>query len=102
MARSVEQERARALRSIDVPKCEREGGHVQDVGMFGMPSCVKPFADAGKSCGDESDCDGVCVAPPAAEVGDHVSGACQADTASLFGCFDVIEKGIVVGGMCFD
>ncbi len=69
--------------------------------MFGMASCVEPFADAGKSCGDESDCEGICVAPPGAEVGDHVSGACHADTASLFGCFDVIETGIVVGGMCF-
>jgi len=102
LARSVERDRARALRAIDVPKCEREGGHVQGVGMFGTPSCVKPFADAGKTCLDSSECLGTCVASHEAKVGDHVAGACQADTASLYGCFNAVEKGIVIAGICFD
>lgn len=102
LERSVEQGHARALRAIDVTKCEREGGHVQGVGMFGTPSCVMPFADAGKTCLDESDCLGACIAPAGARPGDRLSGACQADTAALFGCNDLVSQGVVVAGMCLD
>ena len=102
LERSVERGRARALHAIDVPKCEREGGHVQGVGMFGTPDCVKPFADAGKTCLDASECLGACVASQEAKVGDRVAGTCQADTASLFSCHDLVAQGVVVAGMCVD
>jgi hypothetical protein len=102
LERSVERGRARALREIDVSRCEREGGHVRGVGMFGTPSCVMPFADAGKACTDKEDCRGECVASGGAQVGERASGTCQADTASLFGCHNLVAQGVVVAGMCFD
>ena len=102
MQRGVERSRAAALAKIDQEKCKAEGGSVRGVGMFGTPACVKPFPDAGKVCSDKSECQGLCKAPETSVVGSRSNGTCQKDTHDIYGCYDKIEAGTVVAGMCFD
>ena len=102
MEESVEHSRAVALAKIDQEQCAAEGGAVRGVGMFGTPACVKPFPDAGKVCSDKSECQGLCKAPESSIVGSRSTGTCQKDTHDFYGCYDKIEQGIVVGGVCFD
>jgi len=102
MQKSVEVSRAAALARIDQEQCTAEGGAVRGVGMFATPACVTPFQDAGKACSDKSECQGLCKAPERTIVGAHSSGTCQKDTHDLYGCYDKIEDGLVVGGVCLD
>ena len=102
MQKSVERSRAAALDVIDLEQCRAEGGAIRGVGMFGSPACVKPFEDAGKVCSDTSECQGLCKAPEASIVGSRSTGTCQKDTHDVYGCYDKVERGIVVGGVCLD
>ena len=102
MERGLERSRAEALAKIDQDQCRAEGGSVQGVGMFGTPACVKPFPDADKVCSDKSQCQGLCKAPDAAEVGIRSTGTCQKDTHDFYGCYNEVKQGAVVAGMCFD
>ena len=102
MERSVERSRAAALSKVDQEQCTAEGGAVRGVGMFGTPACVKPFQDAGKVCSGTSDCQRLCKAPESSLVGSRSTGTCQKDTHDIYGCYDKVEKGIVVGGVCLD
>jgi hypothetical protein len=70
--------------------------------MFGTPACVIPYPDAGKACKDGSECEGLCKAAPDAVIGAEATGTCQKDTHDIYGCYDEIKAGVVVGGMCFD
>jgi hypothetical protein len=102
MQKSVEHSRAAALAKIDQAQCRAEGGFIRGVGMFGTPACVKPFPDAGKVCSDKSECQGLCKAPESSVVGSRSTGTCQKDTHDVYGCYDKIEQGSVVGGVCLD
>jgi hypothetical protein len=102
MQKSMERSRAAALAQIDQEKCQAEGGTVRGVGMFGTPACVKPFQDAGKACTDKSECTELCKAPSDSPIGSHSSGTCQKDTHDNFGCYNRVEQGLVVGGVCLD
>lgn len=102
---TIEQRRAEALAKIDVAACEQAGGKVQQEGMLGMPRCVTPYKDAGKSCRDGDDCEGKCLGDDAvteynAEPGKLV-GVCQAND-SPFGCYAEIEDGSTQGMICVD
>jgi hypothetical protein len=102
MERSLARARTEATRQIDEPACKAKGGAVRQVGMLGLPSCVLPFPDAGKACQSKADCTGACFAPAGAAVGTKAAGACQVDTAAIFGCNDTVEGGVVTSGMCVD
>lgn len=102
MQSSVERSRAAALAKIDSEQCRSEGGSVRGVGMFGTPACVKPYPDAGKICSDKSECQGLCKAPERGVVGSRSTGTCQKDTHDIYGCYDMIEAGTVVAGICLD
>lgn len=102
MQRDVDHARAAALAKIDRRQCTAEGGSIRAVGMLGTPACVKPYADAGKTCADTSDCTGACKAPQGARIGARSQGTCQKDTHDLEGCYNRIERGKVVAGMCSD
>ena len=102
MQKSVEHFRSAALAKIDQEQCTSAGGTVRGVGMFGTPACVKPFPDSGKSCSDKSECQGLCKAPESAVIGSRSTGACQKDTHDVYGCYNKIERGKVVAGMCLD
>ena len=100
MHKSVERSRADALANIDLEQCRADGGFIRSVGLFGTPACVKPFPDAGKACSDKSECQGTCKAPENALVGTRLTGTCQTDTHDIYDCYDKIERGTVVGGLC--
>ena len=102
MQKSVERSRAAALAEIDQEQCKSEGGAIRDVGMYGTPACVKPFQDAGKVCSDKSECRGLCKASERSMVGSHSTGTCQRDTHDMYGCYNRIERGVVVRGLCVD
>ena len=102
MQKSVDHSRAAALAKIDQEQCKSEGGAVRGVGMFGTAACVKPFPDAGNICSDKSECQGLCKAPESSIVGSQSTGTCQKDTHDIYGCYDKVEQGIVVGGVCLD
>ncbi|RAN81692.1 hypothetical protein B5P43_08110 [Bacillus sp. SRB_336] len=102
MQNSVEHSRAAAFAKIDQEQCKSGGGIVREVGMYGTPACVKPFQDAGKACSDKSECRGLCKASERSTVGSRSTGTCQRDTHDLYGCYNKIERGVVVEGLCVD
>ena len=86
-----------ALAVPTVGQCEASGGKVTNVGMTGMPACLIPTEDAGKSCRDSSDCEGRCIVddwegdkPP--RIGTKVAGVCEASNLT-FGCFAEVRRG---------
>jgi hypothetical protein len=102
MEHAVARSRAAELAKIDPEECRSKGGTIRQVGIFGMPSCVTPLPDAGKPCHSNDECNGMCFAPPGVSIGQETTGACQVDTAAMFGCHDYVENGVVVGGTCVD
>lgn len=102
MQKSVNHSSTAALAKINQEQCRSEGGAVRGVGIFGTAACVKRFADAGKICSDKSQCQGLCKAPESSIVGSRSIGTCQEDTHDIYGCYDKVEQGIVVGGVCLD
>jgi hypothetical protein len=100
--RRLERMRAEALRDIDQPACVARGGHVSGFGMFGLPTCIVPFADAGKACTDAADCDGNCVRyDDFAQAGTRVGGTCQVESPED-GCFQFVEAGLAQMALCAD
>jgi hypothetical protein len=87
----------------DAKACAARGGRIQPVCMRGLPVCVIPYADAGKTCRDKADCQGRCLyqgerpADPEAPV----TGLCQA-TSNPCGCFAEVEHGRYLRGLCVD
>lgn len=87
----------------DAAACEAAGGFLDRRGMIQDLICVHPYADAGKACTDNQQCDGKCVTndmEPGAEDGSIV-GQCQADDA-LFGCYAEVVDGKAVRAICVD
>ena len=88
-------------------ECAARGGAIEGVGMFGTPSCVIPYADAGKACSNTSDCQGACLFNldgsdrPIPKVGEPMTGTCEA-TNSTFGCFTEIDQGKAKASICVD
>jgi hypothetical protein len=86
--------------------CVDQGGTVRDLGIFGTPTCVLPYADAGRPCTGDTDCLGQCrldgaeTDPPPA-VGAEVKGRCQVDTDD-FGCYTTVEGGKAELTICVD
>ncbi len=87
---------------VDTAECQRQGGVARQVGMLGLLTCVLPLPDAGKVCRSSADCSGACFAPLRAELDSQTTGTCQRDTASMFGCNNFVEDGVVVRGVCVD
>lgn len=103
--KSIEDARAESLAKIDKEACAAAGGDVRMEGMLGLYRCTIPYADAGKVCRDEADCEGRCLGKDGvtdydAAPGEAV-GACEA-TDSPFGCYAVIENGAVGATLCVD
>ena len=81
--------------------CAAKGGAIQPVGRAQIPTCVIPYADAGKACTDKSQCEGACIAEGNLESQGAVSGQCQ-KTNRQFGCFARIENGKATATLCVD
>lgn len=102
MERLVEKMRNEALAEIDVEACEANGGTVRGVCMFGIPACVIPFSDAGETCSDSSQCEGVCwIENSFPAVGSEATGTCTANAQDCKCGVEVIG-GKVAGGLCED
>jgi hypothetical protein len=100
--RSLERTRAEKLAQIDIEECERNGGHIQGVCMFGLPACIIPFSDADKPCSDSSECEGLCWNDDwGLTQGTEAEGKCTAN-AQECKCGVEIRGGIVDGGICED
>jgi putative hemolysin len=91
---------APAAQSADA-SCAARGGSMQPVGRLQRPTCVVPYADAGKTCSDKADCQGACIAEGNLEAQGAVSGQCQ-KTNVQFGCYAKIVDGKSTGAICID
>jgi hypothetical protein len=104
-ASRLDRARAEALKKIDVAQCQKDGGEIRGVCMFGFPACVKRFSDAGKACTDSSQCEGMCWVQENTlnrEPGPTTSGVCQ-DTTDTCGCWEEVKDGQLSGnGICAD
>ena len=81
--------------------CAAKGGAIQPVGKAQVPTCVIPYADAGKACTDKSQCQGACVLEGNLETQGEVTGACQ-KTNRQFGCYAKVVKGKATTAICVD
>lgn len=81
--------------------CAARGGAMQPVGRLQRPTCVVPYADAGKACSDKADCQGACVLEGNLEAQGPVTGQCQ-KTNVQFGCFAKVEHGKATAAICID
>src|SRR5690606_15823904 len=102
MERSVARSRAAALAKIDPEECRAKVGAIQQLGTFGITTCVEPRKDADKACCSNSEGAGVCLPPDGVPIGQAATGTGQVDTAAMLGCHDHVEGGVVVGGFCVD
>jgi hypothetical protein len=81
--------------------CAARGGAMQPVGRLQRPTCVVPYADAGKACSDKADCQGACIAEGNLEAQGATTGQCQ-KTNVQFGCFAKIVNGKATAAICID
>jgi len=81
--------------------CTARGGKIQHVGRIQMPTCVVPFADAGKACTDKAQCQGDCILEGNMEDKGSVTGQCQQSNVQ-FGCFARVVNGQATRAMCVD
>ncbi|MBI1685756.1 hypothetical protein [Caulobacter hibisci] len=85
-----------------VEACTARGGQIETVGRRGLPTCVVPFADAGKACTDGSQCQGGCVLEGNLEPSDApVTGQCKRSNVQ-FGCYAKVVGGKATSAICVD
>ncbi len=75
--------------------CLDQGGAWGPQGLAQTDMCDLPATDAGKSCIDSSQCQGLCLASDTPS-----TGACSPRTVN-FGCHDVMADGAQMG-ICID
>jgi hypothetical protein len=82
--------------------CAGVGGSISRAGLLGREHCLQTYPDAGKTCSGESDCLGTCRhEPDASAMGKAATGTCQV-TDVPFGCYAMVEGGIVSPVLCVD
>lgn len=99
---------------LDIPhsqvECERAKGVWRPAGIFPQPICRVPTHDGGRVCGDDDECEGMCLASLTPAERDLLmrkktllakSGHCTAHMP-VFGCLAIVRKGLVTGLMCRD
>lgn len=83
-------------------QCGAIGGNWRPVCLMGKPACVVPYADAGKSCSDSSECSGQCVTKDMGTAPETATrGVCTANSDPC-GCFQLVEKGKAGYPLCAD
>ena len=90
--------------STDVANCAARGGVVDTVGRMQRQVCRIPFADAGKTCRNKTDCAGRCIYDREEGGGEPtgaVTGKCQ-QYATQFGCFSEVDGGKIKSTICVD
>ncbi|MEY4588777.1 MAG: hypothetical protein RL497_853 [Pseudomonadota bacterium] len=70
--------------------------------MFGTPTCVITFSDAGKKCSDSSQCKGLCwIEGSSLIAGTSAAGICT-ENAQECKCGVEVIDGRVAAGICED
>ncbi|CCF69586.1 hypothetical protein CAI18_22780 [Xanthomonas citri pv. punicae] len=87
--------------SADAAQCTAKGGQLRPVGRMQIPRCIVPYADAGKTCTDDSDCSGDCLATSIVPTGAAATGTCQRDS-DRFGCRQTVVGGKGQAALCID
>lgn len=87
--------------SAERAACAAAGGEISREGLLGWEHCVQIYPDAGKVCSDKSDCLGTCRYEGDAAPGSTVLGICQSRDI-VFGCYALVDKGIVQPPLCAD
>lgn len=72
--------------------CEADGGRWGAGGLTGTMVCYRETKDAGQTCSQSSDCEGLCLAR---------SRSCSPVTP-LFGCYEVLGSGGLRSTLCID
>jgi hypothetical protein len=96
----------RLLSDEERADCLGRGGRIGIAGLIGGEICIRPTADAGRSCTGRDECEGFCEysareGEPAPQPGARVAGQCQADTR-FFGCHSIVEGGVLQPELCLD
>jgi hypothetical protein len=89
--------------------CEAAGGTWKPAGLFPKPICTVPTRDAGRTCDDNDECEGYCLAALSRLQIDlvrqkrsiPVQGACTPHMP-VFGCIAIVRQGWVRSIMCRD
>jgi len=90
--------------STGLTNCAARGGVIDTVGRMQRQVCRVPFADAGKTCRNKSDCQGRCIYDREEGGGEPtgaVTGQCQR-YATQFGCFSEVDGGKIKSTICVD
>ncbi|OWB29325.1 hypothetical protein XocBAI20_11090 [Xanthomonas oryzae pv. oryzicola] len=90
-----------AQTSADAAACTAKGGQLRPVGRLQIPRCIVPYADAGKTCSDNADCSGDCLATSIVPTGAATTGTCQRDS-DRFGCRQEVVGGKGQAALCID
>jgi len=86
----------------DKKRCTDAGGNVLRAGLRGAYHCIQDYPDAGKVCGDSSECQGFCQVFEGKDIDKPgVTGTCQ-KTDVAFGCYGILEDGFAGGMLCVD
>jgi hypothetical protein len=82
--------------------CDAVGGSISRAGLLGREHCLQTYPDAGKVCSGESDCIGTCrYEADGTAMGKTATGTCQV-TDVPFGCYAMVEGGVVSPVLCVD
>ncbi|MCC4587828.1 hypothetical protein JWH11_07740 [Xanthomonas melonis] len=87
--------------STDAAACAAKGGQLRPVGRMQLTRCVVPYADAGKTCNDNAECGGDCLATSIVPAGAATTGTCQRDS-DRFGCRQEVVGGKGQAALCID
>nr|WP_174856333.1 hypothetical protein [Xanthomonas vasicola] len=90
-----------AQTSADAAACSAKAGQMRPVGRMQIPRCIVPYADAGKTCSDNADCSGDCLATSIVPTGAATTGTCQRD-GDRFGCRQQVVGGKGQAAVCID
>ena len=89
--------------------CTSAGGKWGPIGIFPRPVCRMPTVDAGRTCGDDGECAGTCIADLSEQQRDRVIaggmvrtlGRCTPARPAI-GCLAVVKRGYVDTIVCLD
>ena len=98
---AIAQPAAAATAASLVSACAAKDGMIQPVGKAQIPTCVTPYADAGKACTDKSERQGGCILEGNLEPQGAVTGQRQ-KTDRQFGCYAKVENGKATTALCVD